>query len=43
MAELTIEQQQAIAIANARARAAQIKPEQGNIIYQKLNRQIPGK
>jgi hypothetical protein len=34
MAELTIEQQQAIAIANARARAAQAKPEQGNMYTQ---------
>lgn len=34
MAELTVEQQQAIAIANARARAAQAKPEQGNMYTQ---------
>lgn len=34
MAELTIEQQQAIAIASARARAAQSKPEQGNMYTQ---------
>lgn len=34
MADLTIEQQQAIAIASARARAAQAKPEQGNMYTQ---------
>jgi len=34
MADLTIEQQQAIAVANARARAAQAKPEQGNMYTQ---------
>jgi hypothetical protein len=34
MADLTIEQQQAIAIASARARAAQTKPEQGNMYTQ---------
>jgi hypothetical protein len=34
MADLTIEQQQAIAIASARARAAQSKPEQGNMYTQ---------
>jgi hypothetical protein len=34
MADLTIEQQQAIALANARARAAQAKPETGNMYTQ---------
>jgi len=34
MADLTIEQQQAIAIASARARVAQAKPEQGNMYTQ---------
>ena len=34
MADLTIEQQQAIALANARARAAQAKPEVGNMYTQ---------
>ena len=34
MADLTIEQQQAIAIASARARAAQAKPEEGNMYTQ---------
>lgn len=34
MAELTTEQQQAVAIASARARAAQAKPEQGNMYTQ---------
>ena len=34
MSDLTIEQQQAIAIASARARAAQAKPEQGNMYSQ---------